>query len=246
MRKRMLDLFMSILGLIAIAWAATAIREYAMDASLAATATAILSGDKFSATQLSSIKSRLQALQTDPSEPAALRGTAIMRMSLLEEQLKSQNRMVSVSDYDRLQSNLIEALAKAPTDSFLWLAAFWLKGLRVEPTANDPNLLRMSFLLGPNEGWIAIKRANVAFGVFGSLPPDLAHDALMDFVGLVRSDSRLEAADILQGAGWAIRDQLLNGLLMVDLGDRTAFAKVLAARNIDDVTVPGVESSRPF
>ena len=180
------------------------------------------------------------------NEPSALWGATVIRTFLLEEQLKSGDR--SASDYDRLQSNVDAALAHSPTDSFTWLVAFWLRRLRFEPTANDSRLLRMSYWSGPNEAWIAVRRNPVALGVFPSLPDDLADQALSEFVRLLRSRLYTEASNILAGPGWAIREQLLSRLSQVDEVDRRGFARALRSKDLDGVTVPGVDErpSRPF
>ena len=88
----------------------------------------------------------------------------------------------------------------------------------------------------------------MALGVFQSLPNDLAEWALSEFVGLVRSGLYTDASNILAGPGWAIHEQLLGRLVQVGEADRRAFARAIASKDLDGVTVPGVEQrpSRPF
>lgn len=245
MRKFALRVVIASLGIVAIVWAIVAARAYSKDALLADTAKAILSGDKFNPKQVESIKRRVATPTADLNEASALSGAAIMRMFLLEEQLKSGNHELSVSDYDQLQTNVGDALARSPTDSFMWLAAFWLKRLRFQPAVSDLNLLRMSYWSGPNEGWIAIKRIPLALGTFGSLPPDLAEQALQDFVGLVRSGFIRQAAGVLEGPGAAMRNQLAGKLLTVDTVYRQALARELEEKDIEGVVIPGIEKQKP-
>ena len=125
MRDLLLRPVIAICGLMAILWATAAVRAYSKDSSLGNTAKAILSGDKFNTRQMESIKGRIVDT-ADLREASAVSGAAVMRMFLLEDQLKSGNREVLVSDYERLQANVSDALARSPTDSFMWLEAFWL------------------------------------------------------------------------------------------------------------------------
>jgi hypothetical protein len=60
-----------------------------------------------------------------------------------------------------------QSLACSPADPFFWLALYAL-----EPSA-PLNYLTASYRLGPNEGWIALKRNLVAFANFDELPDDL-------------------------------------------------------------------------
>ena len=140
------------------------------------------------------------------------------------------------------------SLAQSPSSSFMWLIDFWLKHLRRESVDSDLNLLRMSYWSGPNEGWIAIRRNPLALGVFKSLPNEIAEQALSEFVGLVRSGLYADASNILAGPGWAIHEQLLSRLAQLEEADRREFARVIASKDLDGVTVPGVEErpSRPF
>jgi hypothetical protein len=64
----------------------------------------------------------------------------------------------------------------------------------------------------------------------------------------VRSGFHWQAAGLLEGPGWAVRNQLVNRLSTVDLADRRVFAKALADKGIEGLVIPGVEPrpSRPF
>jgi hypothetical protein len=235
-------------GVCTIAWAAAAIPAYRSDAPLSDAAQSILSNEKFSAAQLSAMKLQLNAAaSTRPVQASALSGAVVIRLLLLEDELKASNRQPSASDIDEFQMLVSDAIARSPTNSFMWLTDFWLKRLRPAPDA-DLNLLRMSYWSGPNEAWIAVKRNPLALGIFTSLPSELAEQAISEFVGLMSSGLYADTANILAGPGWNIRDQLLTRLSQVKLTDRRMFAKALASIDIDDVAIPGVDErpSRPF
>ena len=240
--------FIAVFGVCAILWAIDVIPTYRTDAPLADTAKRIVSGDKFNAAQLSAMKRQLDTALTRPVEALALSNAAIIRLLLLEVELKAGNRQPSASDLAELQAAVDAALAQSPTNSFMWLADLWLKRLRGETANGGLDLLRMSYWSGPNEAWIAVRRNPLALGIFASLPNELREHALSEFVGLVRSGLYADASNFLAGPGWTIREQLLGRLVQVDEVDRRRFAKALASKDLDGVTVPGLDErpSRPF
>jgi hypothetical protein len=191
------------------------------------------------------MKSQLQAAAARPPQASTLSNAAVIRLLMLEDEWKAGNGQPSATDFVELQAVVSAALTQSPTNSFMWLVDLWLKRLRSEDRDNDLNLLRMSYWSGPNEAWIAVKRNPLALSVFSSLPNELAEQAVSEFAGLVNARLYAQAADILAGPGWAIRERLLSRLVQVDEDNRRAFARTLAVKDIDGVTVPGV-SERPF
>jgi hypothetical protein len=97
----------------------------------------------------------------------------------------------------------------------------------------------MSYQLGPNEGWIALKRNPIALANFATLPPDLAEAGISEFVALVRSHLYSEAGDIVAGQARPIRGLLFARLWDIKEADRQAFANLLYDRGLDDIPVPG-------
>jgi hypothetical protein len=231
-------------GALAIAWSAEVIPLHRIDQPLANTANAILSGEVFDITRLRALMDRLDKEPPRILEASGLDGVALIRISLLEQQLNSPDRAVSITDYDKARLDVGAALARSPANPFMWLSAFALKRLRGEPAADDLNLLRMSYRLGPNEGWIAIRRNPISVSAFASLPQDLQDAALQEFVGLVQSGFHDDAANVLAGPGWPIRGQLLGRLINLDEDTRRQFANVLASRDLEDVVVPGLQARR--
>jgi hypothetical protein len=134
-----------------------------------------------------------------------------------EEQLASSRSAISKS------------LICSPSDSFLWLSLFWVDAHSV-PQLQKLEYLRLSYTLGPNEGWIALKRNWLAFENFGRLPPDLAEAAVDEFVDLVKSGFAERAAEILDGPAWPVRDRLLSRLKDVDERQRQDLEYFLSKR----------------
>jgi hypothetical protein len=235
-------------GICSIAWAISAIPVYWAEAAFATAAQHILSGDKYSPEQMKLLKLQLVTTPADSLRPSSLSDIATIRLRMAETGLTSGNAQLASSGFDDLGTALTAALAENPTNSFLWLTKYWLETTRAGNPAADLKFLRMSYALGPNEGWIALRRSPLALSAFSSLPDGLAAQVLAEFAGLVRSGLYYEAANILAGAGWAAHDKLLGNLVKVDEGSRRRFAKALESKDLDGVVVPGVEErpSRPF
>lgn len=239
-------------GICPIGWAIATIPVYRADSRIIGTARRILAGDKFSSSQLEAMRRDLAAAPGKLFLASAENGAVTMRLLLLEHQLKqgtdkAGTKGVVSSDIDGLRSRIDIALGRAPTSSFVWLAGFWLSP-RGQITGNDLKLLRMSYSTGPNEGWIAVRRSPLALRVLGKLPDELASRALDEFVRLIRSGFYADAANILAGPAWAVRDQLLKRLNSVDKSDREAFAKAVDAKDLPGLNIPLPEArrNRPF
>ncbi len=195
-------------------------------------------GEEYSAPQLNGLRAELGSSSASSFRPSTLNDIAVIRLRLVEADLGLGQ--APSADLDDLQRSIDAALDRNPSRSFLWLADYWLQKLRSGGPAADFSLLQMSDMMGPNEGWIALRRVPLALGVFPSLPADLKGRTLVEFSGLVRSGLYQDAANILTGAGWPLHERLLDGLAMLDEGDRRRFAKVLEAKDIEGLAVPGV------
>lgn len=235
-------------GICSIIWAISSLPVYRAEAAFASSAQHILLGEKFNTEQLSRLRHQLDTTPASSLRSLALNNVAIIRLRLAENDLAAGNRQLAASDLEDLQTAMTAALAGSPTSSFLWLTAYWLQNLRPGSPNGGLNFLRMSYLSGPNEGWIAAKRNPLALSIFPSLPDEIAEQVLAEFIGLVRSGLYLDAASILAGSGGGVREKLLSRLVELQEADRRAFAKVLQAKNLDGVSVPGADErpSRRF
>lgn len=238
----------ALFGICSIAWAVFSITVNHAEAPFAGAAGDILRGESFDPARLSELKRRLDSTTADQLRPVALVDVAVIRLRLLEVKLTAGAIRTGSSDFADLDASFAAALSKNPSSSFMWFAAYWLGRVRGDATERGVTLLRKSYETGPNEAWIAQRRNPVALGNFSSLPPDLADQAVSEFVRLVQSGLYRDAANILAGPGWSIHQQLLSRLAPLDDVDRYSMARELAQKNLDGVSVPGFEDnhSRPF
>jgi hypothetical protein len=248
MRPAALRSLIAMFGLCAIAWAADVIPIYRANVSTIQTAQRILSGDRFNSSQLRDISVALAAPLSDTPLALARTSSVTVRLMLLEDRLKAEPCEHFLSDIDDLHKGTIGALTLAPTDAFMWLAAFWLNRLCGQAAENDLDLLRMSYSTGSNEGWIAIRRSPLALSMLGKLPDGLEAEALDEFVGLLRSRYYADAANVFAGPAWPEHDKLLKQVDKVDESARRAFAKAVDARGLPGVQIPvaGPRPNRPF
>lgn len=239
--------YTAIVGICSIAWAFSALPSYRAEAPLASSAQRILLGESYSAAQLNALSVQLDATSRNQIRSSALYDVAVIRLRLAENALTTGNGQLASYLAD-LETALNAAIAEAPTSSFLWLTKYWLHGVSVGTADGDLQFLRMSYLSGPNEGWIAVRRNPRALRVLSSLPDELTERVFTEFERLVSSEFYSDAANILAGPGWAVHEKLLSRLVQVKEGNRRAFASVLESRNLDGAIVPGIAQrpARPF
>ena len=201
----------------------------------------ILYGEPFKTGAMDALTPARAAVRDDKwDRPSVFRSLAVIRLRILEEAISSSDQ----SSIDRLMGRLyfavLTSLRNSPAAPFEWSVLFWLMNTRNGLSAGHLKYLAMSYATGQNEGWVALKRNRLALAVFSRLSPTLQGDAVKEFARLVSSDFISEAADILVGPGWQIRDRLLGALKNVDIIHRQNFARSIYKLGYD-ASVPGVD-----
>ena len=235
-------------GVCAFAWSIFVIRLYRAEAVFVNPASGILAGDRFNPQQLAVLSQQIEAAPVGSLRSEALSDIAIIRLRLAEVAVQSGDAHLAAGALDKLQVAVAAAIQGSPTSSFMWLTDYWVRGVRSGNPIAGLKSLSLSYGLGANEGWIAVRRNPLALSAFTSLPDKVGQQVLTEFAGLVRSGFYEQASDILAGTGGIVRDRLLNGLVQVDDNDRRRFARALESKGLGNIAVPGVEvrSSRPF
>ncbi|WP_244485603.1 hypothetical protein [Bradyrhizobium tropiciagri] len=158
--------------------------------------------------------------------PAIDRSAAVIRLRLAENALASGDQVDA--RMGELDAAVRKSLGCAPADPYLWVVLFWLRNTRQGLSDANFDLLRMSYRLGPNEGWIVVKRSAMALAMLDALPPDLSDAVVAEFARLVKTELYTEAIDLLKGPGWAHRDRLLAGLAAVPQRNVDILTKTMA------------------
>lgn len=237
--------FTVLLGLSAITWGADVLPVFSRQAPVERMASYIVDRASFKPDALVSFLPAITAVEQEAiCRPAALHSAAIIRLRLAEDAMAAGTREDIDPRLDALQDNIRRSLACTPADSFLWTVLAWLDGARNGFRQEQLTFLRLSYQLGPNEGWVAARRNRFALPMFGQLPPDLADFAVHEFARMVDSWIYWDTISIFTGPGWPIHDRLLASLKDVGERQREAFSQELYAEGYK-VAVPGIAPRDP-
>jgi hypothetical protein len=235
-------IFTLALGIVATSWGAATIPIFWRQSSTEQVARHILAREPYTrqalASQLPSVE---LAEQQTYCLPAGVRSAAIIRFRMLEQAMADGDRSAIDGALYDAQVAMRRSLSCSPADPFLWLGLFWVTNAREGFNSKNFEFLRLSYELGPNEGWIAVTRNPIALAMFASLPDDIKGMAISEFLAFIKTGLAERAADIFIGPGWHVRDVLLTRMPILDIASRRVFAKSLHYRGYDDVNVPGVE-----
>ena len=238
-----------LLGVGAIGWGLFALPLFWQESSFRSVAAKLLQGDSFKPQLVSDEAQKAEkAAQYQFCNPDALRSLFVLRLFILTGAIETANRELAAASYTPLDEAARQALACAPVDSFVWLALFWLDAGKYGLNARNASYLRLSYVLGRNEGWIALWRVRLALLLFERLPADLATDAVDDFINLVNTGQMYgKTATIFKDASPAIQSRIVEQLKGTRIAARQIFARELHYRGMD-IEIPGLEkpAARPW
>jgi hypothetical protein len=166
-------------GLLGIGWGGVCLPAFWQSAALETMASRILDGDSYQVATLRELLPTVESIERNTyCDSTAIRSAAIVRLRLFDEAVDAGERQL-LDDYMRsAESSIRLALRCVPSDSFLWLALYRVVSLRNGFASNYLNYFWMSYRLGPNEGWVALKRNGNAFSIYDLLPLDLREATL--------------------------------------------------------------------
>lgn len=219
--------FCIIVGSFAVYWGSVEFPTFIRDASAERIAEKVIAGAPFKAGVLIRQLPIIEGIEKSTyCRPVALRSAAILRIRIMEAEAYDADH--GRDEYVKSTNDALRhSLSCSPADPFLWLVLYQTNRSQSTQLA-DLKYLRMSYKVGPNEGWVASKRNWIAFENFGNLPPDLAEWSVDEFVGLVKSGFSERAAEIVNGPAWTVRNKLLPRLINVDKRQLNAFEYYLA------------------
>jgi hypothetical protein len=234
------------LGIACVAWGWNVFPVFVKQYNIQRLASAVIGGQSFDLKMLEGILPTAP-LSAEECRASALKAAAIVRLRLSESATALADRKLVSDTRQSLRVSVRNALSCSPTESFLWFLQYWLEVTENGFGERALQHLRMSYMLGPNEGWISIKRNGFSLAVYSQLPEDIAAQVIPEFVSLVRSGFDLEAAANLAGPGWPIRKSLVAALAPLEESRRHDFSRLLRGQGID-LDVPGItpEPRRPW
>ena len=240
-------IFVAAVGCMAVMWGLVTLPIFWRQSTLERTAQWIIKGASYKPEALAGVVPVIEAMEkTTVCAATALRSAAIIRLRIAE--LGQSGNAEEKSDTLNAAANSVrDSLSCSPANSFLWLALYWLDTAQHGYRPEDLKYLRLSYLLGPNEGWIALKRNAITFAMLQSSPDwcdqrvcilsNFSESAINEFVRLVTSGFYEEAVEVFTGPAWPEREAILPHLAGISEPDRRRFLDILHRRGYD-VNVP--------
>ncbi len=237
-----------VFGGAAIAWGMATIPIFWRQASIEYVARHIIRGEPY---KIEVLLRQIRAVEAEENltlcRPIALWSAAIIQIRIVEQaSANKEGKSIDAVAMKKLENSIRNSLSCSAADPFLWLILYWVETTQNKLKHGYTKYLRMSYQLGPNEGWIALKRNPVAFANYESLPPDLLTKAITEFLALINNEFYTQAVDILSGPAWPLRDTIILHLANLPDRRREAFAKAVYLRGLE-VKIPGIEppNSKP-
>jgi hypothetical protein len=238
-------LTLAIAGAMGMAWAVIVFPVFWSESVIVDVARAVIAGEVFKPDVLAVVEARTETNGGSSLRSSTLGKAAVIRLRQAEDAIRAGDPDLIDQRLESLARIVHGTFQNAPDDPFLWLIGFWLDTTRNGLGPDNLRFLRMSYDLGPYEGWIAVKRNRIALAAFPALPNDLAERAISEFVGLVRWGLVSEAAAIAAGPALPLRSVLFPRLKDLDYEQRRVFAGAIYGRELDDVPVPGIAPPTP-
>jgi hypothetical protein len=230
-----LRVFAIAIGLLGIVWGVSelpALREESISEKVAAR---ILAGEIYKPEILLKQVALLESTyEPESCRPLKVRSWAVIRLRIAE--ISDVPTLPAAPDRTESAVDAVsKSLACSPSDPFFWLALYSL-----EPGAPS-DYLAASYRLGPNEGWIALKRNPVAFANFDDLPKHLRDILVQEFLKILQMNAIDDAVKIFVGPAWDKRDLILSQMEQVPLWQRLQFRSALTRAGYD-VFIPGTRA----
>ena len=238
-------LILAFAGAMTMAWAFAVFPVFWSENVIVDVARSVIAGEAFKPDVLAAVEALTETNSGSMLRSSVLGKAAVIRLRQAEDAIRAGSPELIDQRLNSLAQIVHETFRNAPSDPFLWLVWFWLDTTRNGLRPGNLRFLRMSYDLGPYEGWIAVKRNGIALAAFSALPNDLAERAISEFVGLVRWGLVSEASAIAAGTAPPLRSILFPRLKDLNYEQRRAFAGAIYGRELDDVPVPGIAPPPP-
>jgi hypothetical protein len=226
-----------------ISWAVITFPRFWSESVAFQAAAKIIEGDIYSTEALAAFAEQ-GAIRNLRSRPLALGALSVIRLRQTEAVLTREPEYVK-SELGALRNVITEALANIPGASYQWLALFWTERRLREFDPRSLDTLRMSYSVGPREGWIAVRRNRLALVLYAALTDDLKEAAVSEFINLIKSRFYTDAADILIGSAPQVREIIYAQLERLSDADRQSFAKILSNKAPIDMPLPDSNRALP-
>lgn len=226
------------LALASLAWGCAMLPLFWRSRPIEATADLIVQGHQFSTSDIEAELRRMESYGTSP-KASVRRSLAMLKLRLVEDAFAQGDRLSIDRRFGELNRSVVELFEVDPADSFFWMIYYWSQVTTGGFTPATLKALEFSYDLGPNEGWIGIKRNRVALGVMSQLSERMKQRVVDEFAGMVAAGLIVDAAASINAASEPTRSRLLAGLGSAPIAERERLARYLGDTGTD-VEIPGV------
>ncbi len=240
--------FLCLLGIGAVAWGGFFLPRFWHQAPLDRVALELLRGEVFKRQALLEEAPEVDAVEKSSfCDPTELHNAVVVRLAILNEAITAKDHELIEAGYGPLNDSARRALACGPADPFTWLTLFWLDVARHGFQPDDADYLRLSYALGPNEGWIALWRNQLAIALFERLPIDLSNDAIEEFIKLLNTGGLYsQTVAIFASAAPAVQSRIAASLKFAQPLPRQIFARSLYEKGLG-IDIRGIDRpARPW
>lgn len=234
-RNLLVHVFVVILGGTAVIWGAATFLVFWRQAPLEYMARHIIQGEPYNADAIARQVPAIEAAESATfCRPIALWSAAVIRLRMVEQAGRDGNgKLIDAGLMKILDGSIRRALSCSAADPFLWMVLDWVESTQSGFKQGQSKYLSMSYQLGPNEGWIALKRNPVALAKYDRLSPAVKENAINELLALINSEFYQQAADILSGPARTLRQIILPRLAALPQRRLDAFAKTAYGRGLN-------------
>jgi hypothetical protein len=230
----LLRLGLATLGCAAIVWGSFFFVISWSQATVERAAARIVDAESYPLSDLKHLRSMAMDMQdAGPCRPSLARSAAIIQLRLAEIETDQAQLGEPAKELEQARAQITRSLACSPADPFLLMSLFWLNTLEYGFNQADLDLLRLSYRLGPNEGWVGLRRFSLALAVIKQLPPELVRAMVDDFVNLVGAAIYAQMVDRFIPADLPTRKMLLSALDRLSDYHRRNFAAYMKSSGIE-------------
>lgn len=236
------------LAILTILWVAISFPKFWTESVVFQSARRIIAGDSYSQDALAKLGSSIELTGNLSARPSVLESLAVVHLRLVEEMVARGEPREVDKRMALLDRTITSALTSSSFSSYQWLALYWVRNRSNGYSPQYLEYLQMSYDTGPLEGWVALRRSRIALGMYAVLNDQLREAALSEYVGLVRSQFFVDAAEIFGNSTPIVRTALIAKLDQLKETDRQALVKIISEKGYWDASLPGVNlvPSRPW
>ncbi|WP_141937899.1 hypothetical protein [Bradyrhizobium sp. UNPA324] len=177
-------------------------------------------------------------------QPEFHQAEALVTLRTAEEAMKSPE--AADRAIEAAENQIRTTLSVTPTDSLMWLMMYSVETARNGFDAGNIVYLDQSYVSGPNDGWVALRRNRLALAALPMLSERTQSLVISEFTTIVDSDFIDEAALNLTTVGWVHRERLTASLEKADISSRQSLARRLSVDGVK-LRIPGIETGdRPW